>query len=51
MIAYSIEQALQTPEITRVIVSTDDDEIAGVAATGGRKSIHAPAKIRTGFGH
>lgn len=31
LIAYSIEDALATPLITRVIVSTDDDEIAEVA--------------------
>src|SRR5687768_2663157 len=35
MIAYSIEQALQTPEITRVIVSTDDEEIAAIARSWG----------------
>lgn len=31
LIAYSIEQALQSSRITRTIVSTDDDEIAAVA--------------------
>ncbi len=35
MIAYSIEQALRTPEITRVIVSTDDEEIAAVSREWG----------------
>lgn len=31
LIAYSIEQALNTPSITRVVVSTDDEEIAEVS--------------------
>lgn len=31
LIAYSIEQALACPSITRTIVSTDDEEIAAVA--------------------
>ena len=31
LIAYSIEQALTSPRITRTIVSTDDEEIAAVA--------------------
>lgn len=31
LIGYSIEVALQTPELDRVIVSTDDQEIASVA--------------------
>lgn len=35
MIAYAIEAALTCGEVDRVIVSTDDDEIAGVALTLG----------------
>jgi CMP-N,N'-diacetyllegionaminic acid synthase len=35
LIAWSIEQALACPRITRVIVSTDDEEIAAVAAAHG----------------
>jgi CMP-N-acetylneuraminic acid synthetase len=35
LIAWSIEQALVTPEIDRVIVSTDSDEIAAAARTAG----------------
>ena len=31
MIAYSIEHALKTPEIDRVIVSTDSEEYANIA--------------------
>lgn len=35
LISYSIEQALSSRHITRVIVSTDDDEIATVAVSCG----------------
>ena len=35
MIAYSIEAALANPGIERVMVSTDDEEIAEVAARYG----------------
>jgi CMP-N,N'-diacetyllegionaminic acid synthase len=35
MIAWSIEQALNCPEISRVVVSTDSPEIASVAETYG----------------
>lgn len=35
LIAYSIEQALESRHITRVIVSTDDDEIAEVSLAHG----------------
>jgi N-acylneuraminate cytidylyltransferase len=35
LIAYSIETALATSSVTRTIVSTDDEEIAGVARTHG----------------
>lgn len=35
LIAYSIEQAQRSPRITRVIVSTDDDEIAAVSRSLG----------------
>jgi CMP-N-acetylneuraminic acid synthetase len=35
LIVWSIEQALQTPEIDRVVVSTDDEKIAEVARKAG----------------
>jgi CMP-N,N'-diacetyllegionaminic acid synthase len=35
LIAWSIEQALATPEMDRVVVSTDSDEIATAARTAG----------------
>jgi N-acylneuraminate cytidylyltransferase len=38
LIAYTIEQALTSRSITRVIVSTDDEEIAGVARKYGAET-------------
>jgi N-acylneuraminate cytidylyltransferase len=35
LIAWSILSALESPSVTRVVVSTDDDEIASVARTWG----------------
>jgi N-acylneuraminate cytidylyltransferase len=35
LIVWSIEHALATPEISRVIVSTDDEEIADIARSAG----------------
>src|SRR5262245_3409200 len=45
LLAYSIEQARQTEEVTRVIVSTDDAEIAAVAREHGAEVITRPAEI------
>lgn len=46
LIAYSIEQALQSSLITRTIVSTDDDEIAAVARRyGAEVPFMRPASI------
>lgn len=45
LLAYSIEQALQTPAITRVVVSTDDPEIAAVAQQYGAEVVWRPAEI------
>ncbi|RTY34151.1 acylneuraminate cytidylyltransferase family protein [Chlorobium phaeovibrioides] len=38
LIIWSIEQALATPEIDRVVVSTDSEEIAEVARTAGAET-------------
>lgn len=38
LIAYSIEHALHTPEISRVIVSTDDAEIAAISREYGAET-------------
>jgi len=45
LIAYTIEQAQQTPAITRVVVSTDDAEIAGVAQKYGAEVVWRPAGL------
>lgn len=45
LLAYSIEQAQQTPSITRVVVSTDDADIADVARKWGAEVIWRPAEI------
>lgn len=38
LIVWSIEQALLTPEIDRVVVSTDSEEIADIARTAGAET-------------
>lgn len=45
LLAYTIEHALQTPAITRLIVSTDDPEIAAVAQQYGAEVVWRPAEI------
>ncbi|MEW6577694.1 MAG: acylneuraminate cytidylyltransferase [Chloroflexota bacterium] len=45
LIAYSIEQARQTPAISRVVVSTDDAEIGAVAQQYGAEVVWRPAEI------
>jgi YrbI family 3-deoxy-D-manno-octulosonate 8-phosphate phosphatase len=45
LLAYSIESAQQTPSITRVVVSTDDPEIAAVARQYGAEVIWRPVEI------
>jgi YrbI family 3-deoxy-D-manno-octulosonate 8-phosphate phosphatase len=45
LIAYSIEQASSTPAVTRVVVSTDDAEIADVARQYGAEIVQRPAEI------
>lgn len=48
MIAWSIEQALATPEIDRVVVSTDSEEIAAVARSAGAETpFLRPAALAT----
>ncbi len=49
LIAYSIEQALNTKTIDRVIVSTDCDDIAEVATQYGAEVIKRPADISGDF--
>lgn len=45
LIAYTIEQARQTPAISRVVVSTDDAEIGAVAQQYGAEVVWRPAEI------
>ena len=45
LLAHSIIHAKQTPAVTRVIVSTDDEEIAAVAREWGAEAIPRPAEI------
>jgi len=45
LIAHTIEHARSAPSVQRVIVSTDDDEIARVAAMFGAEIIRRPAEI------
>jgi CMP-N-acetylneuraminic acid synthetase len=48
LIAWSIEQALATPEVNRVVVSTDSDEIANVAIKfGAQVPFVRPAELST----
>lgn len=47
LIRYSIDTALQVPAITHIFVSTDDDEIASVAAESGAIVIHRPKELAT----
>jgi N-acylneuraminate cytidylyltransferase len=45
LIAYSIEQALLSRHITRVVVSTDDPQIGSVAAQYGAEVVWRPVEI------
>ena len=45
LLAYTIEHAQQTPDIQRIIVSTDDDSIASVATKYGAEVIQRPTEI------
>ena len=45
LLAHSILHAKQTPSITRIVVSTDDDEIAAVAREWGAEVVPRPPEI------
>ena len=45
LVAHSILQARQTPSITRVVVSTDDQEIAAVSHDYGAETVFRPAEL------
>ncbi len=48
LLAYTVEQARRTPSIGRIVVSTDDDEIAQVAIRWGAEVVRRPAAISGG---
>jgi N-acylneuraminate cytidylyltransferase len=45
LIAYTIEQALAAPSVTRVVVSTDSEAIAAVARDRGAEVVRRPALL------
>jgi N-acylneuraminate cytidylyltransferase len=45
LLAHSIEHARQAPSVTRIVVSTDDAEIAAVARRYGAEVVTRPAEI------
>lgn len=45
LIAYTIETALQSKSLDRVIVSTDDEEIAKISSDYGAEVINRPAQL------
>ena len=45
LIGYTIEQALQTPSISRIVVSTDDAEITTISQQFGAEVVHRPKEI------
>ncbi len=52
LIVYSIEQALAAPSLSRVIVSTDDNEIAQIAKQAGAEvPFIRPAELATDTAH
>lgn len=47
LLAYTVEHALTTPEVDRVVVSTDDGEIARRAAEWGAEVVRRPPRLAT----
>lgn len=45
LIVWSIDQALSSSSVNRVIVSTDDEEIASISESAGAEVIYRPASI------
>ncbi|WP_406700185.1 acylneuraminate cytidylyltransferase [Singulisphaera sp. Ch08] len=45
LLAYTIEHARRTPDITRIVVSTDDGEIGAVAEDWGAEVIKRPPEL------
>lgn len=49
LIAHTIEQALKTPSVNRVVISTDDAEIGAVSQKYGAEVVWRPAEISGDF--
>lgn len=47
LLAYTLEQAASVPGLTKLVVSTDDDEIAAVARAHGARVVERPAALAT----
>lgn len=45
LIAYSIEAAKHSPCVSQIIVSTEDEEIAGIAQSGGAEVVLRPLEL------
>jgi N-acylneuraminate cytidylyltransferase len=45
LLVHTLDQARATPAIDRIVVSTDDDEIARCAATWGAEVVRRPAEL------
>jgi len=45
LLAYSLEQLRRSRGVTRIVVSTDDEEIAGVAKEWGVEVVERPAAL------
>jgi len=45
LVAWSVEAARQTPAVTRVVVSTDDEDIAKVSRQFGAEAVTRPTEI------
>lgn len=45
LLSWTVEQARATPEIDRVVVSTDDDEMAAVAEARGAEVVRRPESL------
>ena len=45
LLAWTLRQAAATPEVTRIVVSTDSEAIAAAARTEGAEVVHRPAEL------
>ena len=45
LIGFTLEAALESAKLDRIVVTTDDDDIAAIAAGAGVEIVHRPAEI------